>query len=65
MSKFPHFSDNSLIDGGEIVSITRHPAALYTPGIFLVLISVRGCVDPRAIVQQEGVGKLKTIQNDE
>jgi hypothetical protein len=28
-SRFPHFLDNRLTGGGEVVSLTRRPAAVY------------------------------------
>jgi hypothetical protein len=31
-SRLPHFLDNRLTDGGEVVRFTCKPAALYTPG---------------------------------
>jgi hypothetical protein len=40
MSRLPHFPDNRITDGGEVVSLTSQQH--FTPGIFLVLISVRG-----------------------
>jgi hypothetical protein len=55
----PTFSlDNRFTDGGKVVCVT--PAGrLLPPGKFLILISVRGWVDPRDIVRLEGLGKLK------
>jgi hypothetical protein len=38
-SRLPHFLHNRLADGGEVVSPTCRPP--FTPGRFLVLISVR------------------------
>jgi hypothetical protein len=52
--------NNRLTDCGKICQ-PYAPAALYLPGRFLVLISVRGWVDRRAIVRLEGLGKLKKI----
>jgi hypothetical protein len=57
MLRLPHLLDSWLKDGSEVVSFTHRPHL--PPGIFLVLISVRSSVDPRAIVRLEGLGKLK------
>jgi hypothetical protein len=38
-----------------------HAGRPLPPGRFLVLISVRGFVDPRAIVWLEGLGQLKKM----
>jgi hypothetical protein len=56
----PTFSlDNRLTDGGKVSLTCRPPFT--PPGRFLVVISVRGWVDPRAIVRLEGLGQLKKI----
>jgi hypothetical protein len=57
MSRFPYVLDNQFTDGDEDVSLMCRPP--FTPGRFLVLIYVRGLVDPRAIAQLEGLGQLK------
>jgi hypothetical protein len=56
-SRLPHFLDNRLTDGGEVVSLKHRPP--FTPRKVPGTLSVRGSVDPRAIVRLEGLGKLE------
>jgi hypothetical protein len=53
----PTFLYIRLTDGGKVVSPTLRPPL--PAGRFLLLISVRGWVDPRSIVPLEGLGKFK------
>ena len=50
-------SGHSTREGGEVVNLT-HWSPL-PPGLFLVLIFTRGCVDPRANERSEGDMSLK------
>jgi hypothetical protein len=52
-----HIFRHSATNGGKVVSPTRR--LLFNPRRFLILISVGGWVDPRAVVRLEGLGKLK------
>jgi hypothetical protein len=54
--RLPHFLDSSQMAVRLSTLRTSRPL---TPGRFLVLISVRGWVDPRAIVRMEGLDQLK------
>ena len=40
-------------DGGKVVSLTHRPLS-HLQETLLVLISIRGCVNPRVIVKLEG-----------
>jgi hypothetical protein len=50
--------DNQLTDGGEVVSLKRR-LRFTPPERFLVLISIKGWVNPRAIAQLEELNQLK------
>jgi hypothetical protein len=58
MSMIPHFLDNWLTDGGEVVSFTSRPCFTLQED-FLILISVMSCVRPGAVMRLEVLRKLK------
>jgi hypothetical protein len=61
MLRIPHCLDNQWTDGGKVVNPAHRPR--FTPQniifLLLVLISVRGRVNPKAVVELEGLDKLK------
>jgi hypothetical protein len=61
VTKIPHFLNNRLTDG-KVLSVTRAGRALPQER-FLVLIYVSGWVNPMAIVELEGLRKMKTIDD--
>jgi hypothetical protein len=54
-----YFLDNRPTDGSQSGCQPYVSAAFYPPGRFLVLVSVRGWVDSRAIVSLEVLGQFK------
>jgi hypothetical protein len=55
-SSFPHFLDNLLTDGGEVVSLKRRPPL--PSERFLILISV-SLIDPQA---HSAAGRIRSIE---
>jgi hypothetical protein len=58
-SRIPHFLDNRLTDGGEVVSPTRRQAALYPPGTFLVLTYIKRLSRPQC---PSAAGRIKSTE---
>jgi hypothetical protein len=57
-SRFPHFLDSSQIAMRLSVLRTGHDLP---PGRFLILIYVRGWVDPKGLLRLKGFGQLKNL----
>jgi hypothetical protein len=60
MSKIPHFLDSRLIDGGEVISLSRRP--LITPPPLLGSFAVLIFDNLRAVVGLEKLSRLEEIQ---
>jgi hypothetical protein len=56
MLRIPHCIENWLKDGSKVVSLI-HQSSFTPQKHFLALISVRGSINPRAIVWLEGLDK--------
>jgi hypothetical protein len=61
MPKISILINNRLRDGGEVVSFTCRPSFPPLPKKFLVVISARDGINPKAIVRLEGLRKLKEM----
>jgi hypothetical protein len=62
LSKIPHSQDNRLIDGGGCQPYVT--AALYLQKDYMVLISVRQSINPKALVLLEKSGEVKKEFNE-
>jgi hypothetical protein len=56
--ELPHFLDNRLTDGGEVVSLTRRPALTRQEDSWYSFL-LEAESSPWAIVRLEGLGQLK------
>jgi hypothetical protein len=56
-SRIPHFLGSLLMDGYEVISLTRRPP--FTSGKFLALISCRDFDEPNALIRIERIGHLQ------
>jgi hypothetical protein len=58
-SRLPHFLENRLTDGGEVVSLTRRPGALYPKEDSWYSFLLETELTSGACLRLEGLGQLK------